>query len=323
MRAVPDEPNVALRPTGDGEAQEVVLAFPYDGHLVAAVRTLPGRRFDWDRREWSAPADGWVAAKLAEILRLPRAVVAPPSSTSGSRRPSSAGSVTCARPATTAAAGSRSTRSPARRRTSCSTARSSSRAAGWCRSRGGGGGAHRAARPASQRRRAPLPRGARVRRTAACGPADPHPRRRRRAASRSRPSGTPRSRGPSSSCPAPRANELKLDAWIVDQLDAFIAMHDVGVDAAAASALAELAGEHRAARRAVAASRATTAEPLTEVAARLGGELAPFQWVAVRYALGRAAPSSQTSRGSARPSRRWRRSRPTMRSRRSSSALPR
>ena len=49
--------------------QEVVLAFPYDGHLVAAVRTLPGRKFDWDRREWSAPADGWVAAKLTEILR--------------------------------------------------------------------------------------------------------------------------------------------------------------------------------------------------------------------------------------------------------------
>jgi SWI/SNF-related matrix-associated actin-dependent regulator of chromatin subfamily A-like protein 1 len=49
VRAVPDEPNVALRPTADGEGQEVVMAFPYDGHLVAAVRTLPGRRFDWDR----------------------------------------------------------------------------------------------------------------------------------------------------------------------------------------------------------------------------------------------------------------------------------
>ena len=69
MRALPDEPNVHLRETGDG-AREVVLAFPYDGNLVAAVRTLPGRRFDWDRREWSAPADDWVAVRLGEILRL-------------------------------------------------------------------------------------------------------------------------------------------------------------------------------------------------------------------------------------------------------------
>ena len=69
MRAPPDEPNVHLRKT-DEAAREVVLAFPYDGNLVAAVRTLPGRRFDWDRREWSAPADDWVAVRLGEILRL-------------------------------------------------------------------------------------------------------------------------------------------------------------------------------------------------------------------------------------------------------------
>src|SRR5579875_3602446 len=68
VRALAEQPNVTLRPAADGQGQEVVLAFPYDGHLVAAVRTLPGRRFDWDRREWSAPADGWVAAKLAVIL---------------------------------------------------------------------------------------------------------------------------------------------------------------------------------------------------------------------------------------------------------------
>ena len=70
MHTVPDQPNVAMRPTGEGDAQEVVLSFPYDGHLVNAVRSLPGRKFDWDRKEWSAPADGWVAAKLAEILKF-------------------------------------------------------------------------------------------------------------------------------------------------------------------------------------------------------------------------------------------------------------
>src|SRR6201996_9345058 len=77
MQAVPEEPNVALRPAADG-GQEVVLAFPYDGHLVAAVRTLPGRRFDWDSREWSAPADDWVAIKLREILpRYPELTTSP------------------------------------------------------------------------------------------------------------------------------------------------------------------------------------------------------------------------------------------------------
>ncbi|MDE3134735.1 MAG: DEAD/DEAH box helicase, partial [Acidobacteriota bacterium] len=85
--------------------------------------------------------------------------------------------------------------------------------------------------------------------------------------------------------PGAASNELKPDAWIVDQLDAFIALHGVAVAPAAMQALEQMAAQHRAAQRAVAASRATVAEPLPEVAARLGGELAPFQWVAVRYAL--------------------------------------
>ena len=49
--------------------------------------------------------------------------------------------------------------------------------------------------------------------------------------------------------------------------------------------LAALRAEHDAAAEAVRASRATEAEPIAEVADVLGGELEPFQWVAVRYAL--------------------------------------
>ncbi len=53
----------------------------------------------------------------------------------------------------------------------------------------------------------------------------------------------------------------------------------------------------------------------------LGGELKPFQRAGVTYMLGpSAAPSSLTSRGSARRSRRSRRSRPTAPTRRSSCA---
>ena len=68
LRAVEPEPNVQLREAPQGW-QEVVLSFPYDGHLVAAVRTLPDRRFDWDTREWIAPANDWVAARLGEIFK--------------------------------------------------------------------------------------------------------------------------------------------------------------------------------------------------------------------------------------------------------------
>ena len=45
-----------------------MLAFPYDRPLVELVRTIPHRRFDWDPREWSAPAEDWAALKVNEIL---------------------------------------------------------------------------------------------------------------------------------------------------------------------------------------------------------------------------------------------------------------
>ncbi|HEU4978553.1 MAG TPA: hypothetical protein VFT42_06640, partial [Solirubrobacteraceae bacterium] len=72
MQAVEEErPNVELRRDPDGRPV-VVLAFPYDAHLVAAVRAIPRRRFDWDRREWSAPVDDWAGAQLMdELERFP------------------------------------------------------------------------------------------------------------------------------------------------------------------------------------------------------------------------------------------------------------
>ena len=67
MEPVPDRPNVELRRDRDG-AHVVVLAFPYDRELVELVRTIPHRRFDWDTREWSAPAEDWAGMKVAELL---------------------------------------------------------------------------------------------------------------------------------------------------------------------------------------------------------------------------------------------------------------
>ena len=54
MREVDPLQNVILR--GSEAARSVVFAFPYRADLVDAVRRIPGRRFDWDRREWHAPA---------------------------------------------------------------------------------------------------------------------------------------------------------------------------------------------------------------------------------------------------------------------------
>src|SRR4051794_19145260 len=67
MEIVDPGPNVELRHDAAGQ-QIVVLAFPYDPHIVDVVRRIPGRRFDWDRREWFAPAEDWVGIHVADVL---------------------------------------------------------------------------------------------------------------------------------------------------------------------------------------------------------------------------------------------------------------
>jgi SWI/SNF-related matrix-associated actin-dependent regulator of chromatin subfamily A-like protein 1 len=283
MRAVPDEPNVALRPAADG--QEVVLTFPYDAHLVAAVRTLPGRKFDWDRREWSAPADGWVAAKLTEILRLRPELTRTPEFDGwlSDTEQHWVGHV-------------RTTRYDGRGwfalDTLAGTPPASLREGGieldrrWLAPL-----TKEAAIALSEMRDPRLSLGARrCLESLECGEQPPAARLilTRSVAGERLTLETfwdPEIQEAFEQLPGASANELKLDAWIVDQLDAFIALHEIEVSSHAAEVLAVLAEEHRAAQRAVASSRATTAEPIPDVAERLGGELAPFQWVAVRYAL--------------------------------------
>src|SRR6201996_3440950 len=67
MKLVDRRPNVELRQEADGQ-QTVVLSFPYDRALVELARSIPHRRFDWDSREWSAPASDWAALKVEEVL---------------------------------------------------------------------------------------------------------------------------------------------------------------------------------------------------------------------------------------------------------------
>jgi SWI/SNF-related matrix-associated actin-dependent regulator of chromatin subfamily A-like protein 1 len=286
MQAVPDQPNLLLRPSPAGEGHEVVLAFPYDGNLVAAVRTLPGRRFDWDRREWSAPADGWVAAKLTEILRT--------------------------RPELTRTSEFDEWLKATERRWTGYVRATRYDGQGWFVLDTQGGTPPETLRPGAleQDKRWLVPLTAASAETLSalhdakftlgarrCMEALEHgetPPAARLILTRSV-AGERFVLEPfwdaeiqfafEQQLPGAIHNELKLDPWIVDQLDAFLALHEVHVAPLAAQALAELAEQQRSAQRAVAASRATTAEAIPEVAARMGGDLAPFQWAAVRYAL--------------------------------------
>src|SRR6185312_11599863 len=67
MELVEERPNVELRRGPDGRSI-VVLSFPYDPQIVAVVRAIPQRRFDWDKREWWAPVDDWAGVHVAEVL---------------------------------------------------------------------------------------------------------------------------------------------------------------------------------------------------------------------------------------------------------------
>jgi SWI/SNF-related matrix-associated actin-dependent regulator 1 of chromatin subfamily A len=285
MELIPDQPNVTLR-LGDDQSRQVILAFAYDALLVAAVRTLPNRRFDWNSREWSAPADDWVAVKLRELLR-----VYP--------------DLTCSQDVTDWLAEA-SERWVGHVRTTRYDGR------GWWALDTLAGtpppGLREHAIEHEGRTIAPM-----IPETAATI-ADLGPGRLSLAAARCLeyverdrlppPARLTLGRGVAgerfvlevlwdhdaaaafTQLPGAARHELKLDAWIADQLDAYLALHGVEVAPAAGEKLADLVTEHRAALKAVAGSRSRAAEPIPDVAARLGGELAPFQWAAVRYALG-------------------------------------
>ncbi|MEA2468660.1 MAG: SWI/SNF-related matrix-associated actin-dependent regulator of chromatin subfamily A-like protein 1, partial [Thermoleophilaceae bacterium] len=56
----------------------MIFRFPFDELLNLAVKRLPGRRFDWEAREWSVPCMEHTAPEVAEMLAcFPRLAVAP------------------------------------------------------------------------------------------------------------------------------------------------------------------------------------------------------------------------------------------------------
>jgi len=280
----PARPNVELRGEGDGE--QVVLCFPYDPHLVAVVRAIPHRRFDWDRREWTAPVDDWVAVHVAEVLeRFPEL--------SASREVDAwLGAI--------------------ERRWVGQVATAAYDGRGWwlLRTRAGAyppalleGSVARAegllvpfcapaARELRSQRSARLD--APAERCLSAVEAGQDPPRARLVASEGvegmrlrlevlwdEDAGMAFSRLPG----AAGARAVPVDPWVVPTLDAFLARHGIEVRPRAQEILEDLRREHALAAAAVRASRATDGEAMPEVAARLGGVPAPFQWAAVRYAL--------------------------------------
>lgn len=286
MQLVEERPNVELRRGADGESI-VVLAFPYDPHIVAVVRGIPQRRFDWDRREWWAPVDDWAGVHVAEVLdRFPELTTSPQVDVwlaAIERR--WVGRV--------------------------STARHDGR--GWWLLRTRAGTVPEALSTDAVERDgallAPLTaHGAEA--LAKLNGARLDAGARRCLAALERGEDPPPARLAVSETvdgtflrldvlwdpdvgvafeALPGAGEvgrtLPVDPWIVEPLDAFLALHAVAVDGAAAETLADLRAEHDEALAEIRASRATSGEPIAATAAVLGGELAPFQWAGVRYAL--------------------------------------
>ncbi len=287
MELAEDRPNVELRRSGGSPI--VVLAFPYDARLVALVRRIPGRRFDWESREWWAPLDDWAGIQVAEVVR---------------RFPE----------LTTSAEVDAWLRAVERRWVGrVTTTRHDGR--GWLVLRTQAGpvpeplldGAveqedgsllvpltRAAAEALGEQRSARLDGGA-LRTVAALERGeDPVP-----PARLALHQGTEGERfkldvlwDPDTGAAfedLPGAEQagrvMPLDPWVVDTLDGYLAMHGVAVEPAAARALDTLREEAAEAAEAIRRSRSTSGEPIAEIAERLGGTLQPFQWAGVRYAL--------------------------------------
>jgi superfamily II DNA or RNA helicase len=67
VRLVEPAHNVELRPDRHGH-RHVVFAFPYRADMVDAVRAIPGRRFDWEAKEWWAPQADATAPYVKGVL---------------------------------------------------------------------------------------------------------------------------------------------------------------------------------------------------------------------------------------------------------------
>jgi superfamily II DNA or RNA helicase len=284
MRLVEPAHNVTLRRDRNGH-DSVVFAFPYRADIVEAVRAIPGRRFDWEAKEWWAPRADATAPYVKGVLeRYGELSVAPE----------------------VAEWLSRAVRGWVGR---VGTARHD--AAGWfVLDTIAGELPEPLAAQAVDRGRLWLPFSQEVADALLELPGARLDPRALRCASRLQVGqapapatlslvesyGEPRFKldvnwdpdtvGAFSQLPAAEAHgrTLPIDPYLLEALEHFVRVYGIDVGANARLALDRLRTEHDAAIGAVRRSRAAEAPPLA-AEARLGGELRPFQRAGVAYAL--------------------------------------
>ena len=276
--------NVELRADRHGHLH-VVFAFPYRADIVDAVRAIPGRRFDWDAKEWWAPqADDTAPFVKGVIERHPALRVADDVRAWLARGRGRLGRPRVRDPA----GGPRGVRAgdDLRRRARGARRGGARRAPLGPVLAGRGRRPARAARRAARQARAALRDEAPGRPRSRPARRSPWSRASASRASRSTSTGTRTRSPPSSPCPACEAHgrSLPLDPYLVEPLEHYLRTYAVDVAPNAADALERLRVEHDGAIEGVRRSRAHDAPPLA-VEAVLGGELKPFQRAGVAYAL--------------------------------------
>ncbi len=286
MRLVPAPPNVDLR-TDAERGRIVVLAFAYDANVVEVVRGIPHRRFDWDAREWWAPVDDWVALHVADILRrFPELTASEQASTwLDAIEQRWIGYVRTAR---YDARGWWELETLAGPVPEPLLAGSIEREDGKLLVPLTEPNAHLLREQESARLDA-----AAERCVASLELGDPPPPAQLVATHgvdgarlRLEVLWDPDTGVAFESLPGAEGERaVPIDPWLLEPLDAFVALHGVAVTPSAAEALTRLRAEAAEAAEAIRRSRATEADPIPQAAAVLGGELEPFQWAAVRYAL--------------------------------------
>ena len=288
VQEVPPRPNVELRAAPSGEPV-VAFGFPYRADLVDVMRAIPGRRFDWDTKEWLIPRTEITAVYVGDALRrFPDLVVEPQVHTWLQAAPKTwLGRVTVRKRGESGEFLVHTMAGPlpedlAAHATETLTDRDHvlpfTQEAADALLEHDGTRLDRAAMGCATRLQVGLePPAAEltIEHTV------------EEATFGLQPLWDPDAVKAFGMLPGAdsRARTLPIDPWALEALERFLHQFVVTVSPAAKHHLDLVRAEHDVAVEAIRRSRSKTADPMPEVAAKLGGELAPFQWAGVRYLL--------------------------------------